>query len=200
MYAELDLKLKAPIERIVLLGHIQSIVGGNSIALDEALAGTALENIPAIRQSALLAEQIVDTATAIYFMEGNDAIKIHVIVRSLTKARQQCERITRQLSARLGTVARVEATILVTEKGTGEDVAIGERVTLWRRFREAFAEKFLTKLLPAATTFALAAMFIQGATIVVSSAIGVAAACVGAFFEVWMAIRSSSEWKWKDVT
>lgn len=60
------------------------------------------------------------------------------------------------------------------------------------------AEKLVGKFFPAAVTFALAAMFLPGSTVVGSAAIGAAAAAVGALFEAALAAYNSEEWKWKE--
>lgn len=200
MYAELDLKFKQSIVSATASATIKEIVGVNEIQVKAALAGSPLLSIPSIVRSALAAEQVMNAATVIYFMEGDDTIKVHIVVRSLAEVRKQCARITRQLSDKIGSLSAANATVLVQVKGTDEAVLTGEKVSLSHRMRTIIADKFLAKFLPAATTFALAAMFLPGTTAVSSAAIGAVAACGGALFEATLAAISSGDWKWKDLS
>lgn len=199
MYAELDLKFKKPIDPVTARAEIIDIVGVNLIPVAQALQGSPLANEPTILASALAAEQVLNAATVVYFMEGNDSIKAHIVVRSLAEVRKQCSRITRQLSDKIPTLSEVNATVLVQVKGTDEAVLAGRRISFGKRMWETMAEKFAAKFVPAAVAFALAAKFLQGTTAFQSAAIGAAAACIGALFEAGVAARNSEDWKWKDL-
>lgn len=200
MYAELDLKFKHSIVPTMAGDTIKDIIGVNEVDVAAALAGSALASVPNIVQSALAAEQIMAAATAIYFMEGNDTIKVHIDVRSLADVRKQCSRITRQLSGKIGALSTANATVLVQVKGTDEAILIGEKFTFVRHMWVTATEKFVGKFLPAAVAFGLAAMFLPGSTVVGSAAVATAAAAVGALCEAAIAAHNSKEWKWKDLS
>lgn len=200
VYAELDLKFRKSIVPSQASATIKEIIGVNEIEVTAALAGSPLASVASIVQSALAAEQVMAAATVIYFMEGNDTIKVHIAVRSLAEVRKQCSRITRQLSNKIGTLSAANATVLVQVKGTDEAVLIGEKVSFVRHLWTTIGEKFAGKFLPAAATFALATMFLPGTTVVSSAAIGAVAAGVGALVEAAIAARNSGDWKWRDLS
>lgn len=199
MYAELDLKFKQPIDRTAATKLLKAIAGGNEIPIADALQGTPLANVPGIVNAALAAEQVRNAATIIYFMEGNDTIKAHIVVRSLAEVRKQCSRLTRQVSKNLKALAEANATVLVQVRGTDEAVLAAKKVSFWRRSWENASEKFVGKFVPAALTFALAGMFLPGTTAFQSAMIGAIAACLGALVEAMVVAINAEEWKWKDL-
>lgn len=200
MYAELDLKFKNSIVPATASATIKDIIGVNEVDVKVALTGSALASVPNIVQSALAAERVMAAATVIYFMEGDDTIKVHIDVRSLAEVRKQCSRITRQLSGKIGALSTANATVLVQVKGTDEAILVGEKFSFWRHMWTSATEKFVGKFFPAAVAFVLATMFLPGSTAVGSAAVGAAAAAVGALFEAAIAARNSKEWKWKDLS
>lgn len=198
MYAELDLKFKKPIVSDRARATINDIIGMNKVDVAVALAESSLASVPGIVQSALASEQVMNIATVIYFMEGNDTIKAHIIVRSLAEVKKQCSRITRQLSGKVGALSTANATVLVQVRGNDEAVLFGEKCTFLRHMWNTTADKSVAKILPAVVTFALATLVLPGSTVVVSAAIGAAAAAVVALFEAGLAAYNSEEWKWKE--
>lgn len=198
MYAELDLKFKQPIVTDKARATINDIIGVNKTDVNLALAASSLANVPGLVQSALASEQVMDVATVIYFIEGNDTIRAHIAGSSLAEVRRQCSRISRQLSGRMGALSTAKATVLVRVRSSDEAVLTGEKWTFGRHMLNTAAEKFAGKFLPAAVTFALASMFLPGSTVAGSAAIGAAAAAAGALFEAALAAYNSEEWKWKE--
>lgn len=201
MYAELDLKFKQALDMRSARARIAANAGANQITPAAALQGTVLANEPTILAAALAAERIMNVATIIYFVEGGDTIKAHIVVRSLSDLRKQCARITRQLKGVFPAQPLVEATarVLVQVRGTDEAVISGRRVSFFQRMAETLLEKFVAKFVPAAVTFALAATFLAGTPAVQSAWIGALAACAGALVEATIAARNADEWKWKDL-
>jgi hypothetical protein len=200
VYAELDLKFEKPIVLARASATLKEIVGVNEIEVETALAGSPLATVPSVVRSALTAEQVVNAATVVYFMEGDDTIKVHIIVRSLAEVRKQCSRITRQLSDKIGALSTANATVLVQVKGTDEAVLAGEKIPFTDRVKTVITEKFVAKFFPAAISFGLAAMLLPGTTAVTSAAIGATAACIGALVEALISASSAGEWKWKDLS
>lgn len=199
MYAELDLKFKEPIDPTKAVESLKAIAGANAISVADALQGTPLANVPGIANAALAAEQVMNAATIIYFMEGNDTIKVHIVVRSLAEVRKQCSRLTRQVATRIKVLAEARATVLVQVRGTDEAVLEATKVSGWQRFLSNASEKFVGKFVPAAVTFALASMFLSGTPALTSALVGAVAACIGAVVEAVVAAVNADEWKWKDL-
>lgn len=195
MYAELVLKYKEPIEPAKVLFGIREVIGVNQVDVRVALVGSPLASVPSMVRSALGAEQVPGT-TAIYFVEGNDMIKVHIAARSVAEVRKQCARIARQLSGKIGSVSTANASVLFSLKGSGEVLMVGERLSFALRLRAIALEKFIGKFFPAAIAFALAAMFLSGTTAVASAAIGAVAAGVGALVEAAIAAGHAGEWTW----
>lgn len=196
MYAELDLKFKQPILPADASANVKQVIGLNQIDVVVALSETLLASVSGIVRSALAAEQVLGATTVIYFMEGNDTIKVHIVTSSLAEMRRQCVRITRQLSGKIRLLSTANASILVSMKGSGEVLIVGVRLSYALRLWAIAVEKFIGKFFPAAIAFALAAMFLSGTTAVASAAIGAVAAGVGALVEAAIAAGHAGEWTW----
>lgn len=199
MHAELEMKFKRQLDWPKVNEGIRDIIGANVVRASDALKGTPLADIPSVVNSALAAERILNAATIVYFREGNDAIRVHVKVRSLSEAKKQCARIARQLPKKIGVRSTASADILVRESIRDEALIKGERLPLWSRIWTALSEKFVTKIVPSTITFALASYFMAQKDAKISAAIGLGAAAAGVLFEAAMVARTSSEWKWKEL-
>ncbi|MGZ8901638.1 MAG: hypothetical protein ACXW3Z_16220 [Limisphaerales bacterium] len=200
MHAELEMKFKNQLDWPKVTGAIQEIIGANEVPASVALMGNPLAELPSVVGSALAAEQILNAATIVYFREGSDAIRVHIKVRSLSETKKQCTRIARQLPRRIGTLSTANGDILVRERETDEALIKGERRSLQSRIWSAVSEKFVSKIVPSAVTFALASYFFAQEDAKISAAIGFGAAIVGVLFEAALAANASSEWKWKELS
>lgn len=197
MYAELDLKFKRPIDSAQATESLKVIAGTNAIPIADALQGTPLQSN---MNSALVAEQVLNSATVVYFMEGNDSIKVHIVVRSLAEARKQCSRLTRQVSSKIEGLSEAKATILVQVRGTDEAVLSAQRVSFVGRWWADTSDKFVSRFATVFVTFVLAAMLLPGSTASQSAGIGLVAALVAAVLEAAVIAAKSEEWKWKDLS
>lgn len=199
MYAELEIYFKKSIGASKAKQAIVGMVGNNNISIVDAIQGTPLATAPGIQNAALAAENVLNQATIIYFMQGEDTIKAHVMVKSLVDAKKQCERIARQLSKALAMSPDANASILVEVGGSDEAVIQGVKVRAARRWWNAVAEKFASRFVPAGVTFALAALFLKETPIFKAALIGASASIVGVVVEGLLALKGAGEWKWKDM-
>ncbi len=129
-------------------------------------------------------------------MEGDDTVKAHIVARSWSEVRKQCMRITRQLSNKIGRLSTANASVYVTMSGTIGIILTGKKLTFAVRMLGALTEKFLSKFVPAAVAFALAANVLSHTSAVESAAIATVAAGIGALVEAAIAARGSGQWKW----
>ena len=165
-----------------------------------ALKGTALADIESVVASALAAERILDAATIVYVREGDDAIRVHIKVRSLSEAKKQCARIARQLPKKIGVRSTARADIFVRESVADERLIVGERLGLWSRLWDVLSEKLVSKIVPSAITLALVSYFMVQRDPKISAAIGLGATLAGFLVEAVVLARKSSEWKWKELS
>lgn len=199
MYAELEIYFKESIGAAHAKLAINGMVGKNSISTEDAIRGTPLATAPGILNAALAAEHVLNQATIIYFMQGDDTIKAHVKVKSLVDAKKQCERITRQLSKSLARNSAANASILVEVGASDEAVIQGVKVRAVRRWWDSMAEKFASRFVPAGVSFSLAAYFLKDTPVFTAALIGATASIVGVVVEGLIALRGAEEWKWKDM-
>lgn len=199
MQVELEMKFRRPLDWQSATLAIRSIVGENAVTASAALAGSSLAMEPAVLNSALAAERILDVATIVYFREGSDSIRTVIMIRSLAEAKRQCTRVARQIPQRVGTLSAAMATIQVQEGGTYAALTTGEHRSLRARIGDAIAENWMPKVLPSAATFALALYYLSDADGMVSAAIGLGSAAVGALAEGAASARKATDWKWKEL-
>ena len=135
-----------------------------------------------------------------YFREGNDALRVHIKVRSLAEAKKQSVRVARQLPKKIGVRSTARADIFVSESAGNQLLIVGERVGFWSRMRDVLFEKLVSKIVPSAVTLALVSYFMVEKDAPISAAIGLGAALAGFMVEAVVVARKSSEWKWKELS
>ena len=195
MYAELTVILKKPISKSVAVTYLTNMIGGNKVTVQSAVAGTPLV---AVANLALCAEQVSTRANIVYFMSGPDTLIANIFAKSISQIREQCKRISRQLSAQGLKVKKVGAAILVSVSGSDIDILSGEKVSFFSRWLEALRDRFIGKFVPPMVTVFLASLLMAGTPVLKSAEIGLVAAIVGALVDAIVAALSAETWKWKE--
>jgi hypothetical protein len=197
LYAELKLTLKKPITRENAIDRIKEVIGNNSIDIKDAVEDSPIKEIA---KFALLAESIPPRAIIVYAIRGNDTIVANILAKSLSQLREECKRISRQLSSKELKIGDTNASILVEVNGVYSDILTGEKVSFRKRWWDAMCDKFWGRFIPAIITAGAASHFLANTPAVTSAIIGLVAATGGALFEAVIAARAGTNWKWKEST
>jgi hypothetical protein len=82
----------------------------------------------------------------------------------------------------------------------GFDTAIifGRRISRWRRFLDAFAERWLPRVATPAIVFFLAAAFLPGTTVAQAAFIAALAAGIILLIESALFAMTADDWKWEE--
>ena len=159
MHVELELRFKKPVRWEETAFALKEIIGANAVTVSEAVERIPIAQHSNIVSAALVAESILNVAKIVYVPEGSDAIRVLIIGPSIAEAKKQCARIARQIANRIGTLSSATASVFVVEHGRNKPLITGERMLFWLRIRSGLAERLATRLIPSATTFALASYF-----------------------------------------
>lgn len=178
---------------------------GKNMVIDmaNALQGTIFQNYVALDGPQIIAvEQMPGNERVIYFLQGNDTIKVHIVASTVVKLKKETVRITRQIANLIDTPGnglKAEASMFVAEVA-GFDVLVimGERVGRLKQFGGFMAEKWLTRLASPMVIFAGASIWLQATTAPTSAWIGLLAAGVSFLLEAAVFVYSADDWKWKD--
>lgn len=110
-------------------------------------------------------------------------------------------RVARQLKsvATNGRYVVKGADIYVQESGFDEHIISGEKQSIGRLFREAFGEKWLSRIVTPAIVFLGASMVLAGTPAVTSSLLALSAATISFVAETLLVVLFADEWKWRSV-
>jgi hypothetical protein len=179
-------------------------IGINAISAGAAVQKTVFQHdASTVTPKVVAAEQIQHKTVILYFLEGSDTIVVHVAARTVAETKQQAVRIARRTCAlfeKPSVKTKTKAVIYaVNSQGFDTAIIVGNRIGRLRRFMDAFAERWLARIVTPGIVFGVATAFLPGTNLFQSALIGFLAAVVTLLFESIAFASTADDWKWEEI-
>lgn len=162
-----------------------------------------LTNASTVIPKVVAAEQIQHKAFILYFLEGSDTIVAHVAARTVAETKQQAVRIARRTCTLFEkpSVKTTTKAVIYAVNSQGFDTAIisGHRIGRWRRFVDAFTERWLARIVSPSIVFGVATAYLPGTNFFQSALIGFLAAVLTLLIESIAFASTTDDWKWEEI-
>jgi len=199
MYAEL--RFTTTFDRSALRKQLIRLIGPNRASASEAVKGTILqERFAAIKKRIVAAEVVGDSASVMFFFEGNDIIIAHITAATVGQLKTQAVRLTRQLSKLVqGRRFSAEASLFTREQhGSDELILTGEFVSCRHRYVNALTSKWAARTLPTAVACFLSLTWAAGTLSALTAQITFVATAGSFLLEALFLAMTADEWKWEE--
>lgn len=178
-------------------------IGPNLIATQDALRTSGFQYYSAAATSTILAaEQIRHKALIFYFLEGYDTIVAQITAHTVAEHKRQAVRIARQactLFAKPSVKSEITVVIYILDaEGLSMAMIDGRCIGLWRRFQEAYTERWLSRTLTPAIALGLAAAYLQETNFFHAALVGFLAAAATLPIESIAFALKADNWEWKE--
>lgn len=179
-------------------------IGVSSVSAEAAVQKTVFQRYAStVIPQVVAAEQIQHKAIVLYFLEGSDTIVVHVDARTVAETKQQAVRIARRtctLFENPSVKTKAKAVIYAVNSPDFDTAIIsGHRLGRWRRFVDAFTERWLARIVTPGIVFGAAGAYLPGTNFFQSALIGFVAAVITLLVESIAFALTLDDWKWEEI-